>query len=159
MPEAVKISAGGMKSLLGLDPTKVSDARDSLDNVSFVNRYSPAELKKLLNRIYISPDRLGVNSGTVTAGGIISFLKPVHEKIGNNKLDAAKLRKLAPEIDQSRTLVASSILSPNDLQDGEFTFDFNDVDTLQDEPELLDAITDLYSHYFNGIMRLGYQLN
>ena len=155
MPEAVKISAGGMKSLLGLDPTKVSDARDSLDNVSFINRYSPAELKKLLNRIYISPDRLGVNSGTVTAGGIISFLKPVHEKIGNNKLDAAKLRKLAPEIDQSRTLVASSILSPNDLQDGEFTFDFNDVDTLQDEPELLDAITDLYSHYFNGIMRLG----
>lgn len=155
MPEAVKISAGGMKSLLGLDPTKVSDARDSLDNVSFINRYSPAELKKLLNRIYISPDRLGVNSGTVTAGGIISFLKPVHEKIGNNKLDAAKLRKLAPEIDQSRTLVASSILSPNDLQDGEFTFDFDDVDTLQDEPELLDAITDLYSHYFNGIMRLG----
>jgi len=155
MPEAVKISAGGMKSLLGLDPTKVSDARDSLDNVSFINRYSPAELKKLLNRIYISPDRLGVNSGTVTAGGIVSFLKPVHEKIGNNKLDAAKLRKLAPEIDQSRTLVASSILSPNDLQDGEFTFDFDDVDTLQDEPELLDAITDLYSHYFNGIMRLG----
>ena len=155
MPEAVKISAGGMKSLLGLDPTEVSDARDSLDNVSFINRYSPAELKKLLNRIYISPDRLGVNSGTVTAGGIVSFLKPVHEKIGNNKLDAAKLRKLAPEIDQSRTLVASSILSPNDLQDGEFTFDFDDVDTLQDEPELLDAITDLYSHYFNGIMRLG----
>lgn len=155
MPEAVKISAGGMKSLLGLDPTKVSDARDSLDNVSFINRYSPAELKKLLNRIYISPDRLGVNPGTVTAGGIVSFLKPVHEKIGNNKLDAAKLRKLAPEIDQSRTLVASSILSPNDLQDGEFTFDFDDVDTLQDEPELLDAITDLYSHYFNGIMRLG----
>ena len=156
MPEAIKISAGGMKSLLGLDPTKVSDARDSLDNISFINRYSPAELKKLLNRIYVNPDRIGVNNpGTVTAGGIISFLKPVHERIGNQKIEAAKLRKLAPEIDQSRTLVASSILSPNDLQDGEFTFDFADVDTLQDEPELLDAITDLYSHYFNGIMRLG----
>ena len=155
MPDAVKISAGGMKSLLGLDPTKVSDARDSLDNISFINRYSPAELKQLLNRIYVNPNRDGIGNNTVTAGGIISFLKPVHEKIGNQKLEANKLRKLAPEIDQSRTLVASSILSPNDLQDGEFTFDFEDIDTLQDEPELLDAITDLYAHYFNGILRLG----
>lgn len=153
MPEAIKISAGGIKSLLGLDPVKVSDSRNAPNDVSFVNRFSPTEMRAFLNKLYVRPENY--NSNTITAAGALSYLRPIHEKIGNKKLEAERLRKLAPEIDQSRILVASSILSPNDLQDGEFTFNFDDVPALKDDPDLLKEVTELYSSYFNKTLELG----
>jgi len=154
MPEAVKITSGGLRTLLGIDPTVNTDPHDSPTDVSFVNRYSPSELKAQLRRLYVRPEDSSFNTRANPAG-IISYLNPVSEKIGAAKIEAKRLRKLAPEIDQARTLIASSVLSPNDLQDGEFTFNFPGVPALEEDPELLRKVAEYYSNYFNNTLKLG----
>jgi hypothetical protein len=154
MAEAVRLSASGVKSVLGLDPTVNVNPHNNIADVSFVNKFSPAEMKAYLNRLYVRPDRMGVNN-TVTAGGVLSYLRPIHEKLSSAKIEAEKLNKLAPEIEQSKILVSSSIMSPNDLQDGEFIFSFNDIPALEDDPDLLKEVTELYNQYFNNVLNLG----
>lgn len=154
MAEAVRLSASGVKSVLGLDPTVNVNPHNNIADVSFVNKFSPAEMKAYLNRLYVRPDRMGVNN-TVTAGGVLSYLRPIHEKLSSAKIEAEKLNKLAPEIEQSKILVSSSIMSPNDLQDGEFIFSFNDIPALEDDPDLLKEVTELYNQYFNHVLNLG----
>lgn len=153
MPEATRVTVGGLKSLLGLDPTNNTIPTKALNDVSFVNRYSPSELKTFLNRLYVKPEQNGSNA--ITAGGLIPYLRPIHDKISTQKIEAEKLRKLAPEIEQSRILVSSSILSPNDLQDGEFKFNFDDVPALANDPDLLREVSEYYSKYFNTQLELG----
>lgn len=154
MAEAVRLSASGVKSVLGLDPTVNVNPHNNIADVSFVNKFSPAEMKAYLNRLYVRPDRMGVNNN-VTAGGILSYLRPIHEKLSSAKIESEKLNKLAPEIEQSKILVSSSIMSPNDLQDGEFIFSFDDIPALEDDPDLLKEVTELYNQYFNHVLNLG----
>ena len=154
MAEAVRLSASGVKSVLGLDPTVNVNPHNNIADVSFVNKFSPAEMKAYLNRLYVRPETLGTNNN-VTAGGILSYLRPIHEKLSSAKIEAEKLNKLAPEIEQSRILVSSSIMSPNDLQDGEFVFNFEDIPALEEDPDLLKEVTELYNQYFNHVLNLG----
>ena len=154
MADAVRLSASGVKSVLGLDPTVNVNPHNNIADVSFVNKFSPAEMKSYLNRMYVRPETLGTNNN-VTAGGILSYLRPIHEKLSSAKIEAEKLNKLAPEIEQSRILVSSSIMSPNDLQDGEFTFSFEDIPALEEDPDLLKEVTELYNQYFNHVLNLG----
>lgn len=152
MADAVKVTAGDFNSLLGLDTTKHSDPTAQPDNTTFVSRFSRSELKTYLNRLYTKPQ---TQRTEVSASGLISYLKPIHKKIGDQKVQADKLRALAPEIEQSRILVSSSIMSPNDLQDGEFNFNFEEVPGLDSDPDLEKEINELYSDYFNGTLQLG----
>lgn len=154
MADAVRLSASGVKSILGLDPTVNVNPNNNIADVSFVNKFSPVEMRSYLNRLYVRPDRMGVNNN-VTAGGILQYLRPIHEKLSTAKIEAEKLNKLAPEIEQSRILVSSSIMSPNDLQDGEFIFSFNDIPALEEDPDLLKEVTELYNQYFNHVLNLG----
>ena len=154
MADAVRLSASGVKSILGLDPTVNVNPSNNIADVSFVNKFSPIEMRSYLNRLYVRPDRMGVNNN-VTAGGILQYLRPIHEKLSSAKIEAEKLNKLAPEIEQSRILVSSSIMSPNDLQDGEFIFSFNDIPALEEDPDLLKEVTELYNQYFNHVLNLG----
>ena len=154
MADAVRLSASGVKSILGLDPTVNVNPNNNIADVSFVNKFSPVEMRSYLNRLYVRPDRMGVNNN-VTAGGILQYLRPIHEKLSSAKIEAEKLNKLAPEIEQSRILVSSSIMSPNDLQDGEFIFSFNDIPALEEDPDLLKEVTELYNQYFNHVLNLG----
>lgn len=153
MADAVKVTAGDFNSLLGLDTTRHSDPTAQPDNTSFVSRFSKSEIKTYLNRLYVKPQTQ--RAADISADGIISYLKPIHKKIGDQKIQADKLRALAPEIEQSRVLVSSSIMSPNDLQDGEFNFNFEDVPGLDSDPDLAKEITELYSNYFNHTLELG----
>ena len=109
MPEAIKVSAGEFNSLLGLDATKHSNPTQQPHDVSTVSRFSPSEVQAFYNRTYVKPQQQGSN---VSPEGIISYLKPIHSKIGNQRLSAEKLKAIAPEIEQSRILVSSSIMSP-----------------------------------------------
>ena len=59
MAEAVRLSASGVKSVLGLDPTVNVNPHNNIADVSFVNKFSPAEMKAYLNRLYVRPDRMG----------------------------------------------------------------------------------------------------
>ena len=147
MADAVKVTAGDFNSLLGLDTTKHADPTAQPDNTLFVSRFSRSELKTYLNKLYTKPQTQRTN---VSASGLISYLKPIHKKIGDQKLQAEKLRALAPEIEQSRILVSSSIMSPNDLQDGEFKFNFEDIPGIDSDPDLEKEISELYSEFFNG---------
>lgn len=154
MAEAVRLTPKGVKSILGLTQTRNTDPQNNVSDVSFVSKFTPAEIRTYLNRLYVRPEILG-NNNTVTADGVLSYLRPISEKLSAAKVEAEKLGKLAPEIEQSRILVSSSILSPNDLQDGEFTFGFKGIPALEEDPDLLKEITTLYSNYFNQTLKLG----
>ena len=152
MADAVKVSSNTINSLLGLDTTKHANPTSQPDNVSFVNRFTPSETQAFLNRTYVKPRQQGSN---ISPAGIISYLKPIHAKVGNNRLAAEKLKALAPEIDQARILVSSSIMSPNDLQDGRFIFKFDNIPALTADQSLLTKVTDLFDQYFNDTLQLG----
>ena len=153
MPEKTKISHGVQKTLLGLDATRNSNPSKSPDSTAFIGRYTPSEGASLTKSLYVP--QLGTNGMNPMAVSIISCLKPRHEEIGKKRLNTEKMGALAPEIEQAKILVSSSIMSPNDLQDGEFTFTFDGVPAIQNDPDLLTAVTDLYSSYFNGTLELG----
>ena len=152
MADAVKITRGTFNSLLGLDASKHVDSTTQPDDTSFVSRFSKSEVSSYLNRLFVKPRNQNTN---ISASGIISYLKPIHAKIGNNKLTNEKLKALAPEIEQSRILVSSSIMSPNDLQDGKFIFNFDNVPELEADPDLLKEVAELYDQFFNDTLNLG----
>lgn len=152
MPDAVKITKGAFDSLLGLEATKHTDPSAQPDNVSFMRRYSKAELRANLTHTYVAPE---TGRADFSAAGIISYLKPVHKAIGDQMLNIDKMRALAPEIEQSRILVSSSIMSPNDLQDGEFLFSFDNVPGIGSDPDLAKEIADVYSEFYNKTLGLG----
>lgn len=152
MSEAVKVSAEAFKSLLGMEATQHANPTEQPDDIAFVRRFSKAEAKTHLNNIYVSPSS---GRSNFSANGIISYLKPIHKKIGEKMLDVEKMHALAPEIEQSRILVSSSILSPNDLQDGEFKFSFPNVPGVESDPELSAEIAEVFNQFFNGTLQLG----
>ena len=155
MAEAVRLTTRGVKSILGLSPTVNTNPQNNVGDISFASKFTPSEIKAYLNRLYVKPTYLNTNNNTVSASSILSYLHPISEKLSAAKIEAEKLAQLAPEIDQSRILVSSSILSPNDLQDGEFTFNFNEIPALEDDPDLLKAVTELYNKHFNKVLQLG----
>ena len=155
MAEAVRLTTRGVKSILGLSPTVNTNPQNNVGDISFASKFTPSEIKAYLNRLYVKPTYLNTNNNTVSASSILSYLHPISEKLSAAKIEAEKLAQLAPEIDQSRILVSSSILSPNDLQDGEFTFEFNEIPALDDDPDLLKAVTELYNKHFNKVLQLG----
>lgn len=153
MPERTKISHGVQKTLLGLDATQHANPQRAPDNVSFVSRYSQAEGMSIAKALYVQPEER--QRPRVSASGIASSLKPKHREIGNKRLQTAKLAALAPEIEQSRILVSSSIMSPNDLQDGEFVFNFDNVPSVQADSDLASAVNKLFDQYFNQTLSLA----
>ena len=152
MPETTKVTGNVLKSLLGMSATKHANPDASPDNVTFVNRFSKSEITAALKQLYIKPE---LEKSDFSAPGIISYLKPTHQEIGQKRLDIEKMRALAPEIEQSKILVSSSIMSPNDLQDGEFLFSFDNVSGICDDPDLSKEVAKLYSDFFNGTLQLG----
>lgn len=152
-PNAVDITTGGFRSLLGMEPTKGSDPSRQPDDISYLNRFSNSESQAIAKTMYIAP--ANTTGQKLSTAGIISYLKPIHQKVGENILDAQKMGSLAPEIEQSKILVSSSIMSPNDLQDGFFTFSFDNVPMLASDPELASKIQELYDNFFNKTLELG----
>ena len=150
--EATKVSQGAIKSLLDLDATKHADPSQQPDNVVFVNRFSKSEVKTYLNDLYVRPD---TGRPDLSAAGIISYLKPIHKEIGDKKINVEKMKALAPEIEQSKILVSSSILSPNDLQDGQFIFSFDNVPSIATDPDLAKEIAEVYEQFYNDTLELG----
>ena len=144
-PNAVDITTGGFRSLLGMEPTKGSDPSRQPDDISYLNRFSNSESQAIAKTMYIAP--ANTTGQKLSTAGIISYLKPIHQKVGENILDAQKMGSLAPEIEQSKILVSSSIMSPNDLQDGFFTFSFDNVPMLASDPELASKIQELYDNF------------
>ena len=152
MPDKVKVSQGGFSTILGLSTTKNSDPEKRPGDTSFLGRYTQAELKSYLNNIYVPPQNA---VQTMTAAGISSFVRPIHQKIGTEIIDAKRMAPIAPEIDQCKMIMSSAIISPNDLQNGEFIFSFNNVPALVNDKELGLAIAELYSKFFNDTLKFN----
>lgn len=150
--DAVKVSSAAFKSLLGIDPTEHADPQRQPDNTSFVSRFSKTELRSFLKDVYTAPE---IRRPDLTAAGIISYLKPVHKAIGEEILNVDKMKALAPEIEQSRILVSSAIMSPNDLQDGEFHFSFDNIPGVGTDPDLCEEIAEVYNEFYNKTLNLG----
>lgn len=148
--EAVKVSPSALRTLLGLEPTKTIDPSQKPDSTAFMSRFTPAELKARLNQIFVPSDR---TRSDTTPAGIIPYLTPIHKEVGEKRLNIEKMKALSPELEQSRILVSSSIMSPNDLQDGEFTFTFDNVPGIEDDPELAAALAQVYDDHFNKLLK------
>lgn len=153
MPEdAIKISNSTLKTDLGLDGTRNGNPEKRIDSIRAMQRFTASEIAAYSKALYVTPDTRNPN---LQSSGIISYLKPIHQKIGNKKVQVDKMKALAPEIDQSRILVSSSIMSPNDLQDGEFIFSFDDVPALANDPQLSEQIAEVFDQFFNKMLQLG----
>ena len=150
--DAVKLSQSAAKSLFGLDGTKNGNPDKSIDSTRAMQRFSPSEVTAYSKALYVAPE---VKSPSIQGSGIISYLKPVHQDAGNKRVLVEKMKMLAPEIEQSRILVSSSILSPNDLQDGVFTFSFENIPAINQDPHLIDVVSDVFNQFFNGLLELG----
>lgn len=151
--DAVKVTSNAFRSLLGMEVTRNANPTAQPDNVSFVRRFSKVESRTHLARVYTAPRN--ISTSRFSAAGIISYLKPIHKKIGDELLNADKMKALAPEIEQSRILVSSSIMSPNDLQNGEFTFTFPDVPGVDADEELAAQLADVYKKFYNDTLELA----
>ena len=154
MPDSkgVKISNAGFRTLIGMEPTKNTLAKDRPADISNLQRYTAPELRNLLNKAYIQPE---IRRADFTAAGIISYLKPTHMDLAYKKANFQKMNALAPEIEQSKILVSSSILSPNDLQEGVFNFNFDKIPALASDPALAEEIRKVYDQHFNNTLQLG----
>ena len=120
-------------------------------NLSYLNRYSPLETSTLIQNIRVRPH----DNAPLTQQGLLSFIEPIHKEIARVKFDNERFYVLAPEIRQAALILISSILSPNDLQEGELIFDLN----ISDIPEnVKDDIIELLKTYFNTNYKLGIKL-
>lgn len=152
MPEKTKISHSVEKTLLGLDATYHSDPQKAPDNTSFVSKYTKAEGAAITRALYAAPQE---RRSTLSAAGIIAYLKPKHVETARKRLNTEKMKALAPEISQSKLLMSACIMNPNDLQDGSYTFNFDGVPAVEEDEDLAKAVAEYYSDYFNGTLDLG----
>lgn len=152
MPEVARISPKTMRTVLGIDSTKHANPEASPSNVSFIHRYSSNEKSALLSKLFVRQE--GVRQDIPT-GSVISYLEPISNRTAYRADQFNKMRALAPEIEQSAIIVASSILSPNDLKDGEFIFEFDRIPAVTADPDLSAALSSVYSDYFNDTLQLG----
>lgn len=152
MPEKTRIAPRAIRTLLGVDPTKAGNEQSTLHSTAFVHRYSKNEKTNLLSKLFVRQEN---QYNELVAGNLFSYLDPTHTEIAFRSEQFRKLKALAPEIEQSAIIVASSILSPNDLKDGEFSFDFDKIPSIASDPDITARLTKLYSDYFNGTLQLG----
>lgn len=153
MPDdAVKISKSAVRSLFGLDGTKNGDPDKGIDSVRSMQRFTASEISAYSNALYVTPEYRRPN---LQGSEIISYLNPVHKTVGDKRISVEKMRQAAPEIEQSRILVSSSILSPNDLQEGEFIFSFENIPAIYSDPTLSEDIAEVFDQFFNEELQLG----
>lgn len=151
--EKAKISNKVLRSLMNVDATQYSDPNRQPDNLTNLHNFKPSEIRSFLDKIYVYPEYSP--TPVEHAQGVIPYLAPLHEEIGTRRIQTNKMVALAPEIEQSKILVSSSIMSPNDLQDGEYTFTLEGIGTFDNDPALAAKVTDVYSTYFNDELKLG----
>ena len=152
MPEKTLLAPRAIRTLLGVDPTKQVNAASSPNNNTYIHRYSNAEKTNLLSKLYVRQEQ---SPQSLPTDGLISYLNPTHNKVAYRANQFNKLRALAPEIEQAAILVSSSILSPNDLRDGEFLFTFDKIGAVAADADISNAIAKIFSDYFNGTLQLG----
>ena len=153
MPDdAVKLSKSAVRSLFGMDGTKNGDPDKGIDSVRSMQRFTASEISAYSNALYVTPEYRRPN---LQGSEIISYLNPVHKAVGDKRISVEKMRQAAPEIEQSRILVSSSILSPNDLQEGEFIFSFENIPAVNNDPTLSEDIAEVFDQFFNEELQLG----
>lgn len=139
-----------LKSLLGVS-NELTQQQLSSNRINSLNRYTPTETQSLLNKSRVKPH----DTTPLAQQGLLNYLEPVHKEIVRVKHDAQRFYVLAPEIQQASLILVSSILSPNDLQDGELIFDVN-LSKLSENVK--SEIIELSSTYFNTTYELGVKL-
>lgn len=155
--QKTKITPKGFRQSLGIETTRYADQnKRQNDTPILLKRYGDYETKNILAKIAV-PDKNGAYGYTnmQNPSSVISYLRPRVTESGRKTAKLMKLKAMAPEIEQSKTLVASSIMSPNDMQEGEFSFTFPGVTALDNDSSLSSEISDVYDTYFNKQLEFG----
>jgi len=152
--DSAKIVPSAFTQLAGVidEKPRVTNINNKELNNTPVSKYSHNEILSVIRNTYVS-DKEVPNPNLANAEGLISYFLPIHEQIGQVLLDTEKMKKLAPEINQAKLIRISSIMSPNDMQDGKFIFDIDQIPGLTEDARK--KITDLLSEFFNETEKLA----
>lgn len=121
-------------------------------SINLVSKFTPTEFQSIIRKQYVSANSARVTNN-ISAESLLSYFLPVHEEIAGVLFDNDKMEKLAPEIKQAKLIRSSSIMSPNDLQQGKFTYSLEKIPGLSDEAKT--KICDFLSDFFNNEMKFS----
>lgn len=155
MSNPIKLGPRGFRSMMNIEETRYSDIEKQKSNPQVnVMQMSKTEAQAQLRNVVTPQDRRSLLK-IGDASRIASYLNPTHKNIGRRIKTTEQLTRLAPEIEQASTILPSSIMSPNDMQDADFKFYFDDVDALKVDPDLMTAVQNYYDSFFNNKMKLN----
>lgn len=143
--------------LMGVVNAKTETQPDNTDNKKItrpvhVSQYSLLELRHLpgLNKATQNKD-----NGRISAQEFIGYMQNSTVDNRNTIRELKQLKELAPEIEQSRRIMVSSILSPNDMQTGQINVSVK-VPDLNEEANT--ALSTMFNDFFNEKLKLGIRL-
>lgn len=158
MADSAKIVPTAFSDMAGVTEEKprIGTNPNDLLKTTSLGKYSDSEYQSIIKNTYVSQKDIP-NPNLTNAEGLISYFLPIHEQVGQVLFDTEKMKKLAPEINQARLIRVSSIMSPNDLQEGQFIFDLDQIPGLTEDAKK--SIIKVIGDYFNKVEQFGKKAN
>lgn len=150
----LKVTGNVARVLLGIDETSNTNRPELERNLFSTSKYTKGEAMNLIKKNKVEMKEKQRTSPLTDINSIIAYLNPTAKEMSSKGKTADKLRALAPEVEQAKVLVSSAIMSPNDLQVGQFNFTFDNVPGLEADQELLLGVQTIYEEHFNNVLNL-----
>ena len=149
--QSARMQPSSFQRLLGIKGEQLRpDVQDQLAPIHTA-RYTKTEQETFFRNTFVRDARS--QSQTFNAQGLLNIFIPAHEEIGKILFNIEKLKVLAPEINQAAMIRVSSIMAPNDLQDGVFKFSLANLPQLDED--VRERICKYITDYFDEVIGLG----
>lgn len=144
-----RILPKALSQLMGIKDDKAPTEKSSV--VEYSSKYSRSEQNTFFRNTHVTNPR--ANQQILNPKGMMQYFAPVHDEIGRILHDIEKMKLLAPEINQASIIRVSTIMSPNDLQEGVFKCAIDELEELDESirAEISEYITD----FINEVLNLG----
>ena len=141
------------KSLLKIfNITNPVDTSTTPRNLYSLTRYTASELDKIFPTEVV-PSQSPIQD--ISASNVLMYTRATQENVAKVKYDTEAILKLAPEIRKAKHILVSSILSPNDLQEGTLGFRVEVPELTQ---PTCDKIAKRLCDYFNNDFKINNKL-
>lgn len=144
-----RILPKSLSELMGVKDNKV--VVDKPTSLEYSSKYSRSEQNTFFRNTHVTNPR--ANQQILNPKGMMQYFAPVHEEIGRILFDIEKMKLLAPEINQASIIRVSTIMSPNDLQEGVFKCSIDDLEELDES--LRAEIAEYITNFINEVLNLG----
>lgn len=144
-----RILPKALSQLMGIKDDKVPDNQSS--TVEYSSKYSRSEQNTFFRNTHVTNPR--ASQQVLNPKGMMQYFAPVHDEIGRILFDIEKMKLLAPEINQASIIRVSTIMSPNDLQEGVFKCAIDELEELDES--LRTEIAEYVTNFINEVLNLG----